>query len=104
MAVSDKRATSKPIERTIAASPLVRLVEDEERWEAPDHHQGVLPQNWGGTEQNRTITCMVLKAKANNRSKNLALRRVDLDMMLLSIRWHKQQQQQRLHLNFERNM
>ncbi|GFV41978.1 uncharacterized protein TNCV_2751591 [Trichonephila clavipes] len=28
-----------------AASPLVRLVEREERWEAPDHPQGVLPQN-----------------------------------------------------------
>ncbi|GFS50367.1 uncharacterized protein TNCV_1638591 [Trichonephila clavipes] len=49
-----------------AASPLVRLVEGEERWEAP-----VLPQNWGETEQNRTVTCMVLKAKARDRSKNL---------------------------------
>ncbi|GFU52914.1 uncharacterized protein TNCV_1142211 [Trichonephila clavipes] len=28
-----------------AASPLVRLVEGKERWEAPDHPQGVLPQN-----------------------------------------------------------
>ncbi|GFT86458.1 hypothetical protein TNCV_3259551 [Trichonephila clavipes] len=26
-----------------AASPLMRLVEEEERWEAPDHLQGVLP-------------------------------------------------------------
>ncbi|GFV51357.1 hypothetical protein TNCV_4687201 [Trichonephila clavipes] len=33
-----------------AASPLVRLVEEEVRWEAPDHHQGVFNQNWGGTE------------------------------------------------------
>ncbi|GFY08772.1 hypothetical protein TNCV_4659651 [Trichonephila clavipes] len=33
-----------------AASPFVRLVEGEERWEAPDHSPGVLPQNWGGTE------------------------------------------------------
>ncbi|GFX30475.1 hypothetical protein TNCV_3461261 [Trichonephila clavipes] len=40
----------------------------------PDHTQGVLPQNWGGTEQSRTVTCMVLKAKANDRRKNLALR------------------------------
>ncbi|GFT18065.1 uncharacterized protein TNCV_423321 [Trichonephila clavipes] len=30
-----------------AASPLVRLVEREERWEVPDHPQGVLPRNWG---------------------------------------------------------
>ncbi|GFY11828.1 uncharacterized protein TNCV_1530201 [Trichonephila clavipes] len=29
-----------------AASPLVRFVEGEERWEAPNHPQGVLPQNW----------------------------------------------------------
>ncbi|GFV07982.1 uncharacterized protein TNCV_2402931 [Trichonephila clavipes] len=28
-----------------AASPLVRLVEGEERWEASDDPQGVLPQN-----------------------------------------------------------
>ncbi|GFV06216.1 hypothetical protein TNCV_3781631 [Trichonephila clavipes] len=37
-----------------AASPLVRL---------------------GGTEQNHTASCMVLKAKANDRIKNLALHR-----------------------------
>ncbi|GFU53232.1 uncharacterized protein TNCV_2952731 [Trichonephila clavipes] len=50
-----------------AASPLVRLVEGEERWEVFDHPQSVLPLNWGGTELNRTITCMVLKATANDR-------------------------------------
>ncbi|GFT00292.1 hypothetical protein TNCV_2738521 [Trichonephila clavipes] len=55
-----------------AASPLGRLVEEEERWKAPDP-QGVLTQNWGGIEQNRSITCMMLKAKANDRRKNLAL-------------------------------
>ncbi|GFS99786.1 uncharacterized protein TNCV_1062481 [Trichonephila clavipes] len=32
-------------------SHLVRLVEGEERWEAHDHPQGVLPQNWGGIEK-----------------------------------------------------
>ncbi|GFU43567.1 hypothetical protein TNCV_4005951 [Trichonephila clavipes] len=31
-----------------APSPLVRLVEGEERSEAPGHLQGVLSQNWGG--------------------------------------------------------
>ncbi|GFV46904.1 DUF4817 domain-containing protein [Trichonephila clavipes] len=46
-----------------AASPLVRLGQGKERWEAPDHTQGVLPQNWGGIEQNRSVTCMLLKAK-----------------------------------------
>ncbi|GFX58872.1 uncharacterized protein TNCV_805761 [Trichonephila clavipes] len=50
-----------------AASPLVRLVEGEERWEATDHTQGVLPLNWGETELNRSVTCMVLKATANDR-------------------------------------
>ncbi|GFV06572.1 uncharacterized protein TNCV_2948941 [Trichonephila clavipes] len=58
-----------------AACPLVGLVEVEERWEAPDHPQGILPQNWGGTEQTRTVTCMVLKAKSNDRRRNLALSR-----------------------------
>ncbi|GFT89882.1 uncharacterized protein TNCV_1666061 [Trichonephila clavipes] len=55
-----------------AASPLVRLVEGEERWEAPSYSQGLLPLNWDGTEQNRTITCMLLKAKANDRRKNFS--------------------------------
>ncbi|GFX74757.1 uncharacterized protein TNCV_3121861 [Trichonephila clavipes] len=50
-----------------AVRPLVRSVEVEERWDAPVLLQGVLPQNWGGTEQNRTVTSMVLKAKANDR-------------------------------------
>ncbi|GFX86129.1 cullin-4A [Trichonephila clavipes] len=31
------------------------------------HPQGVLPQNWGETEINSSITCMVLKAMANDR-------------------------------------
>ncbi|GFV49093.1 uncharacterized protein TNCV_236271 [Trichonephila clavipes] len=50
-----------------ATSPLVRLVEGEERWEAPDYPQGVLPLNWGKTELNRSVICMVLKATANDR-------------------------------------
>ncbi|GFX17768.1 uncharacterized protein TNCV_475681 [Trichonephila clavipes] len=51
-----------------ALSSLVRLVEKEERWEA--HRpppQGVLPLNWSETELNRTVTCMVHKATANDR-------------------------------------
>ncbi|GFV78392.1 uncharacterized protein TNCV_95491 [Trichonephila clavipes] len=55
-----------------AASPLARLVEGEERREASDHPQSVLPPNWGGIEPNRTVTCMVLKATANDR-RHLAL-------------------------------
>ncbi|GFY00408.1 uncharacterized protein TNCV_1664471 [Trichonephila clavipes] len=54
----------------LAASPLVWLVEGEEKWEAPSHPQGCLPLNRVGTQQNRTVTCMVLKAKANDRCKN----------------------------------
>ncbi|GFT47360.1 uncharacterized protein TNCV_3749331 [Trichonephila clavipes] len=57
-----------------AASPLVRLVEVEEMWEAFDHSQGILPQNWGGTEPNCSVTSMVLKAKANNTHTGLALK------------------------------
>ncbi|GFW99836.1 uncharacterized protein TNCV_3420651 [Trichonephila clavipes] len=44
-----------------AANALVRLVAGEEMWES------VFPQNWGGTKLNRTVTCMVLKATANDR-------------------------------------
>ncbi|GFW12035.1 hypothetical protein TNCV_4531001 [Trichonephila clavipes] len=70
-------------------SPLERLVEGEDKWETPDHLQSVLPQNWGGTEPNRSVACMVLKAKTNDRRKNLApfsdeFR--ELDLLLLSIR------------------
>ncbi|GFW24179.1 uncharacterized protein TNCV_1847381 [Trichonephila clavipes] len=50
-----------------AASPLVWLMEGEEKWEDLDHPRGFLPLNWGGTEQKRTLTCMV--AKANDRRK-----------------------------------
>ncbi|GFV42916.1 uncharacterized protein TNCV_1587241 [Trichonephila clavipes] len=75
--VSLKRNSQCSVPNTLtsrrAISPLVRLVERKERREASDHSQDVLPQNWGGTEQNRTVTCMVLKAKANDRRKNLAL-------------------------------
>ncbi|GFY10584.1 hypothetical protein TNCV_2194051 [Trichonephila clavipes] len=38
-----------------------------------DHPQGVSPQNWGETESNRIVTCLVLKTTANNRRKSLAL-------------------------------
>ncbi|GFT39410.1 uncharacterized protein TNCV_2423081 [Trichonephila clavipes] len=52
-----------------AVSPLVWLEEGGKKWEAPGHLQGFLTLNLGGTEQNRTVTCMVLKAKTNNRRK-----------------------------------
>ncbi|GFV41795.1 RNase H domain-containing protein [Trichonephila clavipes] len=77
------------------ASSLVRLVEWEERWEAHDHLQAAFPQNWGGIEPNRTITCMVLKATDNDRCTNSPLRdefrgpRSDA----VEIRWHRKQQQ-----------
>ncbi|GFW11640.1 uncharacterized protein TNCV_42751 [Trichonephila clavipes] len=50
-----------------AASSLGWLVAGDERWETPGPPQGVLSLNWGGTELNRTVTCMVLKATANDR-------------------------------------
>ncbi|GFT77696.1 uncharacterized protein TNCV_4245641 [Trichonephila clavipes] len=55
-----------------AAIPLVRLVEVEERWELSDHFQSAIPLTWGGIEPNRTVTCMVLKAMANDR-RHIAL-------------------------------
>ncbi|GFW39343.1 uncharacterized protein TNCV_1833281 [Trichonephila clavipes] len=51
-------------------SPLVRS--ELERWEETDRPQGVHPQNWGETELNRFVTCMVLRATANDR-RHLAL-------------------------------
>ncbi|GFV43161.1 uncharacterized protein TNCV_1574071 [Trichonephila clavipes] len=57
------------------ASPFLRLVEAEERWEAIDYPQGILSQNWGGTEKNRTFIYLVLTAKANDMRKNLVLSR-----------------------------
>ncbi|GFX35663.1 uncharacterized protein LOC101238613 [Trichonephila clavipes] len=51
-------------------SPLVCLMEGEERWDASSYPQGFLPLNSGGTEQNCTVTSMVLKAKANEMRKN----------------------------------
>ncbi|GFV90927.1 cullin-4A [Trichonephila clavipes] len=50
-----------------ATSPLVRLVERDERWEAPGHPSDVLPQNSGETKLNHSVTCMVLKAAAKDR-------------------------------------
>ncbi|GFT97583.1 uncharacterized protein TNCV_1034231 [Trichonephila clavipes] len=55
-----------------AASPLVKSVEGEQRWEAPDHPQGVLPLTWGETKLNRSVTCMMLKVSAYDR-RHLAL-------------------------------
>ncbi|GFT70376.1 uncharacterized protein TNCV_2658191 [Trichonephila clavipes] len=49
-----------------AVCPLTRLVKREQRWKAPAHPQGVLPQNLYGIKPNRTVTCMVLKANVND--------------------------------------
>ncbi|GFV26478.1 uncharacterized protein TNCV_3361311 [Trichonephila clavipes] len=37
------------------------------RGDRPCPLPGVLPQNWSGNEPNRTVTCMVLRATANDR-------------------------------------
>ncbi|GFV03543.1 uncharacterized protein TNCV_5060841 [Trichonephila clavipes] len=58
-----------------SASPLLRLVEEEVRWEVPDHLSVFFLKIGGGTEKKRAVTCMVLKAKTSNKCKNLELRR-----------------------------
>ncbi|GFS51569.1 uncharacterized protein TNCV_549831 [Trichonephila clavipes] len=55
---------------------LVRLVEREDRWKDPDPLQGVLPQNWRGTELNPIVTFLVLKAMANDRRTTSPLPRL----------------------------
>ncbi|GFX17823.1 cullin-4A [Trichonephila clavipes] len=64
---------------TLNSRQAATRVKGEERWEVPGHPQGFLPLNWGGTKPNRIVTCMVLKAKANDRCKKiLALSRDEL--------------------------
>ncbi|GFY32157.1 uncharacterized protein TNCV_3556651 [Trichonephila clavipes] len=60
------------LNRRQATSPLVMLVAGKEMWEASDQPKSVLPLNWAATEPNRSVTCMVLKATANDR-RHLAL-------------------------------
>ncbi|GFV46135.1 hypothetical protein TNCV_1256911 [Trichonephila clavipes] len=48
------------------ASPLVRLVEGEEKWEAPDPPSRCSPSKSRDSKLNRTVICMVLKATAND--------------------------------------
>ncbi|GFW71101.1 hypothetical protein TNCV_91441 [Trichonephila clavipes] len=50
-----------------AASPLVKMGSEEERWKALDLLQGVLLQNWGEINPNHTVICMMLKATAKDR-------------------------------------
>ncbi|GFV49263.1 uncharacterized protein TNCV_237971 [Trichonephila clavipes] len=54
------------LNRRPAASPLMRLVEGEERWKFTDP-LGVIDHNLGGTDLNRNVPCMVLKAAATYR-------------------------------------
>ncbi|GFW99488.1 hypothetical protein TNCV_3417211 [Trichonephila clavipes] len=61
-------------------SPLVRLLVGEERWETLRHSQDFIPLNWGGSEQNRTVTCMVLKANDKLLEKIKALFNVQKTM------------------------
>ncbi|GFT12343.1 uncharacterized protein TNCV_3047121 [Trichonephila clavipes] len=50
-----------------ATSPLVRLVDGEERWEVSDPLPRCSPSKLGETELNHTVPCMVLKDTANDR-------------------------------------
>ncbi|GFT12738.1 hypothetical protein TNCV_5094881 [Trichonephila clavipes] len=45
-----------------ATCPLVRLVEEKEKWEVSD-----LFLNWGGTEPNRIVSWMMLRVTVNDR-------------------------------------
>ncbi|GFU42133.1 uncharacterized protein TNCV_4553471 [Trichonephila clavipes] len=75
-----------------AVSLLVCLV--EEKWEAPDHPQIILTQNWGVTEPKRTVTCMVLKATVNDRRRKTGPCHDFKDLYLaLPISWSSLQQQ-----------
>ncbi|GFV16099.1 uncharacterized protein TNCV_3378631 [Trichonephila clavipes] len=56
-------------------SPLMKLVAGEVGWGPLTTPSNIFPPNRVGTEQNRTVTCMMLKTKANDKRKNLALHR-----------------------------
>ncbi|GFW46231.1 hypothetical protein TNCV_2813261 [Trichonephila clavipes] len=66
MPVNALRSWSMRVLEIAVELPLERLVEGEEWWETSDHPQVVLPENWGGTELNHTVTCMVLKDMVND--------------------------------------
>ncbi|GFY14487.1 hypothetical protein TNCV_1315411 [Trichonephila clavipes] len=56
-----------------AAIPLVRLLQGMSDGRFLPVPQGVLPQNWGGTELIRKFTCMLLKTTVNDRRKSSSL-------------------------------
>ncbi|GFV54812.1 uncharacterized protein TNCV_3683371 [Trichonephila clavipes] len=58
-----------------AANPVKRFVEEAQRCETPDHLQGFLSQNWGGTDLNRTVICRVIKATVNDKRTSSPLPR-----------------------------
>ncbi|GFW06041.1 hypothetical protein TNCV_4478351 [Trichonephila clavipes] len=72
------------------ASPLGRLVEEEERWKASDHLRGFFSQNWDGTKPNHNVTFKVLKATSNERRNSYlfaTMNFIGLDLTP-SDRWH----------------
>ncbi|GFS97645.1 hypothetical protein TNCV_2558291 [Trichonephila clavipes] len=46
--------------------------------------QSVLPQNWGGTEPNRTVTWIVLKAAANDRRTTSTISMMNFEGLYLT--------------------
>ncbi|GFY25515.1 hypothetical protein TNCV_2486351 [Trichonephila clavipes] len=58
-----------------ASSPLVRWVKGKEKCEAPIQPRSILPQTLSGTKPNLSVTCMELKAEANDRRKTSPLPR-----------------------------
>ncbi|GFW28288.1 hypothetical protein TNCV_4639551 [Trichonephila clavipes] len=78
-----------------AASLLVRLEEGEERWEVSNSPPGFSPSKLGWNRAKSYCYPHGARSDGQRQSYNLPLDTMnflDLDLMLLSIRWHKQHQ------------
>ncbi|GFS73605.1 hypothetical protein TNCV_3742821 [Trichonephila clavipes] len=63
----------------LVAQIIIATEEEGDRWEALEN----LPQNWGGTEPNHHVTCLVLKATVNDMCTSSSLpRRISWASML----------------------
>ncbi|GFX59902.1 hypothetical protein TNCV_4984151 [Trichonephila clavipes] len=68
-----------------AARPLIKLAEKGEKRDAPDSLQVILPQNWGRTKSDHTVTCIMLKATANYRRTFSLLRNTEQRLVNTSL-------------------
>ncbi|GFV67574.1 hypothetical protein TNCV_4622541 [Trichonephila clavipes] len=96
---SQKRGTPNSLQ---TASPLVRIVEEEEMWEVPDNPQCVLSQNWGGNEQNLPPAwCSKLRLTTGDRERPPSTQTADDIPRSSPPLFLEEQQQQTLHLQRE---